>query len=95
MSIPERIQELRRTWAEETGDDPSNYLLTRDDWSVGLGDEEADELVTLLDIVGTVENGLRRAVNPQSWPEDRYRDEAEGLLWWLHREGYRIVKDDE
>jgi len=47
--IIERIAELRDEWAEATGDDPDDYQLSEDDWAVGLGEEGAHELVSLME----------------------------------------------
>jgi len=43
-----RIEELREAWAESTGDDPADYALSGDDWKVGLGEDEGEEIVALL-----------------------------------------------
>lgn len=48
--VTERIQELREEWAEATGDDPSDYTLTEDDWAVGLGYDGAREIVALMEL---------------------------------------------
>ncbi len=46
-----RIEYLRDSWAEATGDDPDDYAhLSEDDWSVGLGDDDAHELVALMEL---------------------------------------------
>ncbi len=45
----ERIAELKAEWAEATGDNPDDYQLSEDDWSVGLGDDGAREIVELLE----------------------------------------------
>jgi hypothetical protein len=46
-----RIETLKSTWSEATGDDPTDFALSADDWRVGLGDD-ADELVALLALAG-------------------------------------------
>ncbi len=46
--VIDRIEELRAEWAESTGDDPDTYALSGDDWSVGLGEDGAEEIVALL-----------------------------------------------
>lgn len=44
-----RIDELKAEWTETTeGDDPDDYALSEEDWSVGLGDDGAAEIVALL-----------------------------------------------
>lgn len=48
-TIDERIETLKREWADATGDDPDDYVLSGDDWRVGLSDYEADEIVILLE----------------------------------------------
>lgn len=48
--INDRIDALRSSWAESTGDDPDDYAsLSEDDWTVGLGSDDARELVALLE----------------------------------------------
>jgi len=43
-----RIEALTEAWAESTGDDPADYALSGDDWKVGLGEDEGEEIVALL-----------------------------------------------
>jgi len=45
-----RIDYLKASWAEATGDDPDDFALSGDDWRVGLSDDEADELVALMEL---------------------------------------------
>lgn len=46
--VIDRIDYLQSAWSEATGDTPADYALSEDDWAVGLGTDEAHELVTLL-----------------------------------------------
>ena len=48
-TIAERIVTLKALWADATGEDPDDYVLSGDDWRVGLSDYEADEIVLLLE----------------------------------------------
>lgn len=43
-----RIEELKGSWADATGDDPDDYALSGDGWKAGLSEDESDELVALL-----------------------------------------------
>lgn len=54
--VIERIEELRSSWAEATGSDPDDYVLSGDDYKAGLGDDEADELVALLELADQGKN---------------------------------------
>lgn len=46
-----RIEELRASWAEATGDDPDDYAsLSTDDLRAGLSDDEAEELTALQEL---------------------------------------------
>ena len=45
----ERIAVLKAVWMDTTGDDPDDYALSGDDWCVGLDEEEAEEIVRLLE----------------------------------------------
>lgn len=54
--IIERIDELKAEWSEATGDDESDYQLSQDDWSLGLGDDGAAEIVALLALAEEGEN---------------------------------------
>jgi hypothetical protein len=45
-----RIEHLRAEWAESTGESPDDFELSGDDWKVGLGDEEGEEMVALLEL---------------------------------------------
>jgi len=51
-----RIAHLRDDWAEATGDDPDDYALSGDDWRAGLGEDDADELVALLELASEGES---------------------------------------
>ena len=51
-----RIQYLRESWADSTGDDPDDFGLSEDDWAVGLGFEAAHELVSLLALAAEAED---------------------------------------
>jgi hypothetical protein len=45
-----RIAELKAEWSRSTeAENPDDYALSQDDWSVGLGDDGAAEIVALLD----------------------------------------------
>jgi hypothetical protein len=72
--IEARLKDLKDTWALSTGDNPDDYDLSEDDWALGLGDDDAHEIVLLIDFIKAddaarfkaVENldvraGLRRA----------------------------------
>lgn len=49
--IISRIDELKGEWTNGTeGDNPDDYSLSEDDWSVGLGEEGAAEIVALLEL---------------------------------------------
>lgn len=48
--VIERIEELQAAWDEATGDECGDYALSEDDWSVGLGEDDARELVALLEL---------------------------------------------
>ena len=48
--IPHRIAELRDEWQRTTGDNPDDYGLVGDDWLAGLNEEEAEEMVNLLEL---------------------------------------------
>jgi hypothetical protein len=44
-----RIEELKAEWSEATeGENSDDYSLSEDDWSVGLGEDGAAEMVALL-----------------------------------------------
>lgn len=45
-----RIEYLTASFMEATGDDPDDYAMSGDDWRAGLSDDEADELVALLEL---------------------------------------------
>lgn len=47
--VADRIAELTAEWEDATGDTAENYALSGDDWRVGLGNEEAAEIVRLID----------------------------------------------
>jgi hypothetical protein len=53
-----RIAYLRAEWAEATGNEPDDYALSGDDWKVGLGDEEGEEMVALLELAQEGEANL-------------------------------------
>ena len=38
-----RLDELKNEWHEATGEDPDDYLLSGDDWQVGLNADDATE----------------------------------------------------
>lgn len=44
-----RIQELTEEWEAATGDTARNYVLSEDDWRFGLTDDEAAEIVRLIE----------------------------------------------
>jgi hypothetical protein len=46
-----RVEYLKEAWAESTGEDPDTYALSGDDWKVGLGDDEGEEMEALLALV--------------------------------------------
>lgn len=47
-----RIEYLRDSWTEATGDDPDDYAaLSEDDWRAGLDGGEAHELVALVELL--------------------------------------------
>lgn len=45
----ERIATLASAWEDATGDAASDYTLSEDDWRVGLDDDEAAEIVRLIE----------------------------------------------
>ena len=54
-----RIAELQSDWNEATGDDNANYAaLSEDDWAVGLGEDEAHELVALMELAEDGETNI-------------------------------------
>jgi hypothetical protein len=44
-----RIQELTEGWETSTGDTASDYALSEDDWAFGLDEDEAAEIVRLIE----------------------------------------------
>lgn len=51
--VIDRVEELRAEWTEATeGDDPTDYLLSEDDWLVGLAEDDAAEAAILTDLLG-------------------------------------------
>ena len=83
--ILERIADLRSEWAENTGDDPDDYVLTGDDWAVGLGEDGAAEMAALTSLVDalrnlggdTPENGI--PLVHEAYFEDYARELAEDI----------------
>jgi hypothetical protein len=49
--IEARLKDLKDTWALSTGDNPDDYDLSEDDWALGLGDDDAHEIVLLIDFI--------------------------------------------
>ena len=47
--VAARIAELTREWEDATGETASDYALSGDDWRFGLNDDEAEEIVRLID----------------------------------------------
>ena len=52
--VIERVEELRAEWTEATGDDSTDYQLSEDDWSLGLGEDGAAEMTTLLELLDQI-----------------------------------------
>lgn len=45
----DRIAELTAAWEDATGDTAADYVLSEDDWKAGLSDDEAAEIVALIE----------------------------------------------
>lgn len=79
-----RIEYLKEAWHEATGEDHADYVLSEDDWAVGLGTDEAAELVALIELA---EEGEQYASDWQhgatlirdSYFEDYARELAEDI----------------
>lgn len=54
--VIERIEYLRNSWAESTGNDPDDYELSEDDWRAGLSDDETAEIVALMELASEGES---------------------------------------
>ena len=63
-----RVEELRAEWSEATGDEPADYSLGEDDWSIGLGDDGAAEMVALLSLL----DELKGYGGDEKWEGDWY-----------------------
>lgn len=70
-----RIEELKAEWAENTNDDPDDYALSEDDWSVGLGTVGARELVSLLELAKDGETNLADWMHGETLIRDSYFEE--------------------
>lgn len=57
--VIKRINELKEEWAEVTEEESADdYALSEDDWSVGLGEDGAAEIVALLELAARPESEL-------------------------------------
>ena len=79
-----RIEYLQAAWDESTGESHEDYALSEDDWSVGLSDDDAHELVALMELAEDGESlpdwQYGESLIRDSYFEDYARELAEDIF---------------